>query len=868
MFYYLDDANHEQGPFSGRQMLTWYKAGHILSTRLVRSGSDSEYMELGTYISKLQKELEERSSNSSLPSEEWRKVFDTETKLYYYWNSRLNIAQWETPSNSNSNQTNRENQMKEKEPQQPKMHRARPVSCFTRPSRPVIERSATSHTTILPKKKRQALQEVLDMNQQLRVVPKSQIVRNIIEGTLKKQAMFADLSRAELNAVCDAFDMEEVSEGSIIESQGKEGEFFYVLQSGMLEVIVNRVKVCSLSGNDCFGELSLLCLSPAVATIRATSQSVLWKISRDIYRTTLALAAKHLFEERREALKQVKLLETLSKGQLSRLCGALHEEVYEEGDVIVRKGDTGTQFFMLSSGTVKCTEIQAGTRKLDDVHLPEGSYFGERALIRNEPRAANVIATSAVRCLVLKKSEFEPLLGQLSDILAQNLGARCLRAMPQLSHLSNNDIANLVEAFEKKSVETRTMLFRKSEPANHVYVIGDGSVRLTTQDGTKKIMKAGDYFGEEALSSNSNGLYQCTAVAEGTVELFILPKTALESDILNTKHVSSNDNDVPNKNSNEKFKLEDLQEVSVLGSGTFGVVKLVRHNESNKMYALKIMMKSRIVEFKQKENVLREKEMMFSLKHPFILNIHATLQDEHHLYMVLDLVQGGELYSILLRKEVLSLEESRFYTACVVSVIGYLQKNGISYRDLKPENIMLDKDGYIKLIDFGFAKKIEDRTWTLCGTPEYLAPEIVNGKGYDSSVDWWAVGVLLFEMMAGYSPFSDPTENQMIVFKNILNAPIEFPEQISDPDAQDIIRSLLCRDSSKRIGCLSKGDQDVKNHKFFSSLNWDELLDKQIPAPWIPALKTETDLQYFEDDIEDHEFTPYVDDGTGWDKEF
>lgn len=220
--------------------------------------------------------------------------------------------------------------------------------------------------------------------------------------------------------------------------------------------------------------------------------------------------------------------------------------------------------------------------------------------------------------------------------------------------------------------------------------------------------------------------------------------------------------------------------------------------------------------------------------------------------MLLEFVNGGEVFSHLRKAGRFSKEFTKFYTGQIVLVLQYLHAKMIVYRDLKPENLLIGSGGYLKITDFGFAKVVEDQTWTLCGTPEYLAPEIIQSKGHGIGVDWWANGILMFEMLCGYPPFYD--ENPFGIYQKILVGKIEFPKHV-DEYAKDIIKRLLIPDKTQRLGCLLHGADDIKRHKFFRGVDWNALHSRRIQAPIIPQVSSPLDTHYFEVYPEDFEDT-------------
>lgn len=305
--------------------------------------------------------------------------------------------------------------------------------------------------------------------------------------------------------------------------------------------------------------------------------------------------------------------------------------------------------------------------------------------------------------------------------------------------------------------------------------------------------------------------------------------------------------------------LNSFQQLQTLGTGTFGRVYLIKHKQIGRFYAMKVLKKSEVVRLKQVEHVMNEKSILATVRNPFVVQLYRSFQDGKNLFMILEYVVGGELFSHLRRAGRFSNETTRFYASEIVAAIEYMHSFDIVYRDLKPENLLLDHQGHIKITDFGFAKRVEDRTWTLCGTPEYLAPEIIQSKGHGKAVDWWALGILIYEMLAGYPPFFD--DHPFGIYEKILGGKLVFPGHF-DATAKDLIKKLLTPDRTRRLGSLKAGADDIKKHKWFKGVEWSTIYDKSVPAPIVPEIRFEGDTQNFEtypEPLEDDHDSPAVD---------
>lgn len=296
-----------------------------------------------------------------------------------------------------------------------------------------------------------------------------------------------------------------------------------------------------------------------------------------------------------------------------------------------------------------------------------------------------------------------------------------------------------------------------------------------------------------------------------------------------------------------KAKPNDFTFLKVIGKGSFGKVLLAKHKAEEKFYAIKVLHKAAIRKRNEARHIMSERNVLLkNVTHPFLVGLHYSFQTSDKLYFVLDYVNGGELFFHLQRERYFPEHRARFYSAEIASAIGYLHGLSIIYRDLKPENILLDSRGHVVLTDFGLCKEgIENKgtTSTFCGTPEYLAPEVLRKQSYDKSVDWWCLGAVTYEMMYGLPPFYSRDTAEM--YDNILHKPLRLRTNISQ-SARHLLEQLLQKDRTKRLGSLEADFEDIRSHPFFRTINFQDLYEKKIDPPYNPNVSGQMDLKHFD----------------------
>jgi len=327
------------------------------------------------------------------------------------------------------------------------------------------------------------------------------------------------------------------------------------------------------------------------------------------------------------------------------------------------------------------------------------------------------------------------------------------------------------------------------------------------------------------------------------------PRVTTDSERVNNKQPTSGDSAM--------IGLDDFLLLRVIGRGSYAKVFVVEQKRTKRIYAMKVIKKELVNDDEDIDWVQTEKHVFeVASNHPFLVGLHSCFQTASRLFFIIEFVNGGDLMFHMQRQRRLPEEHARFYSAEICLALNFLHEKGIVYRDLKLDNVLLDADGHVKLTDYGMCKeglRPGDTTSTFCGTPNYIAPEMLRGEDYDFSVDWWALVVLMFEMLAGRSPFDivgqtdNPDQNtEDYLFQVILEKPIRIPRSLS-VKAGSVLKGFLNKNPVERLGCHPQtGFADIQSHPFFKTIDWEMLYAKQIVPPYKPQVTSETDLDHFD----------------------
>ncbi|CAL8102346.1 unnamed protein product [Calicophoron daubneyi] len=621
----------------------------------------------------------------------------------------------------------------------------------------------------------------------------------------------------------------------------------------------------------------------------------------------------------REAIQNNDFLRHLDSGQVEEIVCCMYRKPIAQGAYIIREGQLGDALYVVADGVL---EVSKGSQLLGRMDL--GRAFGELALLYNCNRTASVRALTNASVWTLDRSVFQQIM--MSSCLHQHEEyVKFLKSVPALRNLSTAKMHKLADVLESVYYGPDEYIIREGEVGETFFIIQSGRVRVTKAlegtEETKEIrqLAEGDWFGEKALYTSENRSANVISMSGG-VNVLCLDRSNFihligdlseirsrdygetqspRSHLLQpTKTASTLPTSLPSDRQSEfttpatlpihaqnrllpsvslahepawadEIRKEDLMPVAILGVGGFGCVELVTWSKDpSKSFALKRMKKQHIVQTRQQEHICSERKIMLELRCPFICRLYCTYKDNKFVYMLMEACLGGELWTVLRNRGKFNDNITRFVVACVLEAFTYLHTQGIVYRDLKPENLLLDHRGYVKLCDFGFAKRIGfgKKTWTFCGTPEYVAPEIILNKGHDHSADYWSLGILIFELLTGSPPFtgSDPMKIYNVVLRGI--DAIVIPTMQISRTATTLIKRLCVQNPSQRLGYGLGGIIDIKQHKYFQGFDWIGLHRGTLAAPIQPTINGPTDMSNFDKYPDRVENPP--DELSGWDADF
>ena len=553
-----------------------------------------------------------------------------------------------------------------------------------------------------------------DDSKKLPVYAKTDTSKDFLKNALKSHYLFESLATEDMVRIVDCMRPTFATVNELIIKQGDIGDLFFCIETGNAKALIDGIEVMKYGPESCFGELALIYNSPRAASVEATTACKLWALDLKTFRVILATTSSAKMVTRCEFLKKCAFLDPLNNEQIGKLSGALETVIFEPNQFVIRQGEAGTNFFIIEDGSVKCTQIKASGREVELLQLKTGDYFGEMALMLNETRHANVIAISQVKCLTLDREKFNLLLGPVQDVLARRMRTRILQSVPLLSKLPEAKLTKLASIMRVQSFANGSYIIRQGDEGSRFYIINEGEVKCTranSQGQEEELIRLGpnEFFGERALITNE--VRKANVIAIGNVECLVLERasfqtllTEVQDDMLDV--MTSRDNRSEPAPVAEvirgpvtNYKFEELKIMRTVGTGTFGRVKMVQHIPSGKVCALKCMNKSEVVTSHQERNIMAEKNLLFECSTcPFVLQLLQTYNSKNQIMMLMEFVQGGELWSYIYEKTTLlprnplggfEMNTVKFYAANVILAFSHFDKKKLGNNILTLLSILL-----------------------------------------------------------------------------------------------------------------------------------------------------------------------------------
>ena len=772
---------------------------------------------------------------------------------------------------------------------------------------------------------------------------------DLLYNIINKHFFLQTLTNQAKNEIIISMSLYSIKEGKTLYTQGSIGNYWYIVQSGQLNKLMDDKLISTINAGDSFGEHALMNNSPRTYTVVAVTECKLWVLKRQVFRKILEFIFTLNYEQNMKFLEGINI--PLDSTIKSIMASNLIQEIYTKGQYICKEGEVGSCMYIIKEGEVECIKKDKVIRV-----LKQGDNFGQKALLENAKRSLDVRAKTDVKIYAISSSFFETQFGENfrehlyfsfistafinsssfnkinPNMISKTFGFFSFRSLKngELVYPKDQRVCeklcvvlegniidktiNKVEAkryeilFEKQLVEgsaevikhdllaepdcilaeidfdkfkeelggdlniahTKSnqlksfgniSLFRilsdekieflqnnlkiekfhngkkiitQGEVGNKLYIIKSGRVDFFVNSRYIRSLGDGDDFGAKSLILSSDKR-TATAIANGEVQCYTLTakvfKSILEENLYEyfTYKFALEDNTI---------ELKDLDNIKELGSGTFGNVNLVRNKKNKQFYAIKALDLEQIKKENLESCVELEKNVLLKTDHPFIMKMVKYLKDENYIFFINEYIKGKELWDVIRDIGLLNKEQTQFYVASMLLAINHLHKKKIIYRDIKPENVMVSVKGYIKIIDFGTVKEIEDRTSTVIGTSHYMAPEITKGEGYSFEVDIWSIAICMYEFFCGKLPFGEDLEDPMDIYRAVCKEELSFPNFVNDEKYMALLHKMLKKNPTQRLWKL----EQIKVDPYFKEFDWNKLISLSYPPPYMIQMKPDKEV--------------------------
>ena len=772
---------------------------------------------------------------------------------------------------------------------------------------------------------------------------------DLLYDIISKHFFLQTLNHQAKDEIIISMSLYSIKEGKTLYSQGSQGNYWYIVNSGELQKLNNDKLIATLTRGNSFGEKSIMNGAPRSTSVVAVTDCKLWVLKRSVFKKILEFIFTSNYEQNMKFLDGLNMpLDTTFK---SIMANNLIQEIYLKGQYICKEGEIGNCMYIVKDGEIECLKGEKVIRT-----LKKGDNFGQKAILEKEGirsldvRAKtdckiysisieffknqfgdnfreqlnfNFISTTFMNssvfsninskmisktfmyftfrtlknnelvypkgqsiseklCVVLegnivdkkinkieaKRNEilFEKLLSEGStEVIKHNLTAEpdCILAeidfqkfkevlggdlktaqtksnqlttfdnIPLFRILSDDKIEFIQNNLKIEIFKNGKKIINQGDIGDKLFIIKQGRVDFFVNSRYIRSLNDGEEFGAQSLILTNNRR-TATAIANGEVSCYTLTadvfKSILEPNLYEyfTNKFYLEDNTI---------ELKDLDNVKELGSGNFGCVNLVKNKKNKQLYAIKALDLEQIKKENLQACVELEKNVLLKIDHPFIMKMVKYLKNENYIFFINEYIKGKELWEVIRDIGLLNKEQTQFYGASILIAIDYLHRQKIIYRDIKPENVMVNVKGYIKIIDFGTVKEIQDRTSTIIGTSHYMAPEITKGEGYSFQVDIWSIAICMYEFFCGKLPFGEEYEDPMDIYRAVSQEELSFPNFVHDEKFMKLMNKMLKKNPTNRLWKFKQ----IKEDPYFADFDWNKLISLSYPPPYMIKMKESKD---------------------------
>ena len=661
--------------------------------------------------------------------------------------------------------------------------------------------------------------------------------RKIVEHITKKNfeenkkfiesiPILANIENTQKTLLCSSLYKESFDEGKYIVREGDPAQCIYIVKEGEVNCILKGKIVRTLRKGDNFGERSVLIDSSRSLDCIAKTNCICYSVSSFTLETMLGKNFRTLLYLNfiKSSFTRSHIFHKFNVNLLDNAFYLFKPKNLTRNEIVYKEG------YIKSSKIVIVIDGNLTNNITNEIVANRGAILFENELFNGSIEKTDFDIISQPDCLLVEADTiqfFNLLEGNFQKLMERTSIIDSLSKVQIFKNLPRIKLFNLSEKILEEKFNDGESIVKEGEDGDKFYIIKNGRVEILVGGKYIRTLNESEYFGERALFFHEKR--SATIKAIGEICLFSISQDDFENIIeSNLKEYLMNrlylqDNTI---------ELNDLIFSSSLGAGNYGNVCLVRNKRNKFPYAIKAISKKQIDFDELHKNLELERGILLKIDHPFIVKLVKTLKDHKFIYFLMEFIKGKELFEVIRDIGLLNKLETQFYSGSLLLAIDYLHERKVVYRDIKPENVMVIESGYLKLIDFGTAKEIIDRTNTIIGTPHYMAPEVILGEGYSFQIDIWSIAICMYEFICGKVPFGEDEEDPMDVYYQIVNENLIFPSFVQDKDFKLLIQKMLTKNPITRMSKLSQ----IKNNIWFSNFNWDDLMTLTMKAPYIPKL--------------------------------